>query len=82
MLTIKVIHEHHHHVHNPEGDYLMAIAASFAAQVQRLSAFVTSLEGGAAGQSDEDAKALSDALDTAGAPPATTTDGTTPITAG
>lgn len=67
MFTIRIIHEHVHHL---EGDLLMAIAAKFQAQVDRLSAFVTSLEGGAVAQSDEDTAALSAALDTIGAPPA------------
>lgn len=70
MLTIKVIHEHHHHVHNPEGELLMTIAADFQAQVDRLKSFVSSLEAGPAGQSTEDTAALTNALDAAGAPPA------------
>lgn len=70
MFTFRVIHEHHHHVHNPEGELLMAIAAEFQAQVTRLQAFVASLEAGPAGQSAEDTAALTSALDAAGAPPA------------
>lgn len=76
MFSIRVIHEHHHHVHNPEGELLMTIAANFQAQVDRLKAFVTSLETGPAGQSDEDTAALTAALDAAGAPPAITPDPT------
>lgn len=78
MLSFRFVHEHHHH-HHFHGEELMAIAAAFQAQVTRLQAYVTSLEGGATGQSDEDTAALTTALDAAGAPPATTTDGTTPI---
>ncbi len=48
----------------------MTIAADFQAQVDRLKAFVATLEGGPAGQSAEDAAALTSALDTLGAPPA------------
>jgi pyruvate carboxylase len=67
VLTIRIIHEHRHHL---EGDLLLSIAAAFQAQVDRLKAFVTSLEGGASAQSDEDVAALTSALDAAGAPPA------------
>lgn len=69
MLTIRIIHEHRHHL---EGDLLLSIAADFQAQVDRLKAFVTSLEGGAAGQSAEDVALLEQTLDAAGAPPAVT----------
>lgn len=67
MLCIKIVHEHRYHL---EGDLLLSIAADFQAQVDRLKAFVASLEGGAAGQSSEDTAALTAALDAAGAPPA------------
>jgi hypothetical protein len=75
MLTIKVIHEHHHHVHSTEGELLLSIAASFEAQVTRLEAFVNTLKGGAAGQSDEDTAELTAKLDALGAPPAVPPDG-------
>lgn len=67
LFTIRVIHEHRHHL---EGEMLMAIAAAFQAQVDRLNAYVTSLEGGASAQSDDDTAALTSALDAVGAPPA------------
>jgi pyruvate carboxylase len=67
VFTIRIIHEHRHHL---EGDTLLAIAAAFQAQVDRLAAFVASLEGGASAQSDEDTAKLTAALDAAGAPPA------------
>lgn len=67
MFTIRIIHEHRHHL---EGELLLSIAAEFQAQVDRLKAFVTSLEGGAVVQSAEDTAALTSALDAAGAPPA------------
>lgn len=67
MFTIRIVHEHRHHL---EGDTLLAIAAAFQAQVDRLKAFVTSLEGGASAQSDEDVASLTATLDAIGAPPA------------
>lgn len=67
MFTIRIVHEHHHYL---EGDMLLSVAAEFQAQVDRLAAFVKSLEGGAAGQSAEDTAAITAALDAAGAPPA------------
>jgi len=69
VLSFRIVHEHHHY-HHLEGEELMAINAAFQAQVDRLAAFVKTLEGGASGQSDEDTAALKNALDTAGAPPA------------
>lgn len=75
LFTIRVVHEHNH-VHTfKEGKLLMAISAEFQAQVDRLSAFVTSLEGGAVEQSSEDTAKLTSALDAAGAPPAVTPEG-------
>lgn len=67
MFTIRIVHEHRHYL---EGDTLLAIAAAFQAQVDRLAAFVASLEGGASAQSDEDTAKLTAALDAIGAPPA------------
>ncbi len=69
MFTIRIVHQHNH-VHHFEKEDLMAISAAFQAQVDRLAAFVKSLEGGASGQSDEDTAKLASALDAAGAPPA------------
>lgn len=69
MLTIRIVHQHDH-VHHFEKEDLMAISAAFQAQVDRLAAFVKSLEGGASAQSDEDTAAVTAALDAAGAPPA------------
>lgn len=74
MFTIRIVHEHNHVHRFKEGKLFMSIAADFQAQVDRLKAFVTSLEGGAAGQSNEDTAALTAALDAAGAPPAVTAD--------
>lgn len=68
-LTIRIIHQHDH-VHRFEGEELMAISAAFQAQLDRLKAFVTSLEGGAVAQDAEDTATLASTLDTAGAPPA------------
>lgn len=72
MFTIRIVHEHNHVHRFKEGKLFMSIAADFQAQVDRLKAFVTSLEGGATGQSAEDTAALTSALDAAGAPPAVT----------
>lgn len=71
MLSFRIIRETHVH-HHFHGEELMAISAAFQAQVDRLAAFVKSLEGGASAQSDEDTTNLTNALDAAGAPPAPT----------
>ncbi len=72
MFSIRIIHEHRYHL---EGDLLLSIAADFQAQVDRLKAFVTSLEGGATAQSAEDVALLTSTLDAAGAPPAVPPEG-------
>lgn len=69
MFTIRIVHEHNH-VHHFEKEDLMAISAAFQAQVDRLKAYVTSLEGGATAQDTENTDSLKTALDAAGAPPA------------
>lgn len=66
--TFRIIHQHDH-VHRFEGEDLMAISAAFQAQVDRLKAFVTSLEGGSSAQDAEDTATLTTVLDAAGAPP-------------
>jgi hypothetical protein len=70
VFTIRIVHQHNHVHRFKDKGVLMAISAAFQAQVDRLAAFVKSLEGGATAQSDEDTAELTTALDAAGAPPA------------